>query len=161
MGKARSASSTGNAIGYGARLRQLADARHSNMDAAACRHVVLDPVFPEYISDAFQEDHPRLIPERKAGDYPEDPDEYRAPNIFWVPPEARRAHLKAQASQPASDRLLDDPMDLKTNLVFASPPLRVSDSGGDRLSSDSRGRGVPPTGEGLRQEEAGVGGLIT
>ena len=31
---------------------------------------------------------------------PEDPDEYRAKNIFWVPPEARWSHLKAQAKQP-------------------------------------------------------------
>ena len=30
---------------------------------------------------------------------PEDPDEYRALSIFWVPPEARWQHLKAQARQ--------------------------------------------------------------
>ena len=41
---------------------------------------------------------------------PEDPDEYRAENIFWVPPEARWSHLKAQAKQPVIGRLVDDAM---------------------------------------------------
>ena len=31
---------------------------------------------------------------------PEDPDEYSAQGIFWVPPEARWQHLKARARQP-------------------------------------------------------------
>ena len=41
---------------------------------------------------------------------PEDPDEYRALNIFWVPPEARWSHLKAQAKQPTIGQLVDDAM---------------------------------------------------
>ena len=40
----------------------------------------------------------------------EDPDEYRAQNIFWVPPEARWAHLKAQARQSTIGQLVDDAM---------------------------------------------------
>ena len=30
----------------------------------------------------------------------EDPDEYLAQNVFWVPKEARRSHLQANAKQP-------------------------------------------------------------
>ena len=37
---------------------------------------------------------------RREGADPEDPDEYRAANIFWVPQEARWSHLKASAPQP-------------------------------------------------------------
>ena len=40
----------------------------------------------------------------------EDPDEYTAENIFWVPPEARWAYLKAQARQPTVGQLVDDAM---------------------------------------------------
>ena len=41
---------------------------------------------------------------------PEDPDEYRARSIFWVPPEARWQYLKEQARQPTIGRLVDDAM---------------------------------------------------
>ena len=37
-------------------------------------------------------------------------DEYRGENIFWVPPEARWPHLKAQARQPTIGQLVDDAM---------------------------------------------------
>lgn len=41
---------------------------------------------------------------------PEDPDEYRAENIFWVPPEARWANLRAAARQPTIGQVVDDAM---------------------------------------------------
>ena len=41
---------------------------------------------------------------------PEDPDEYRAVSIFWVPKEARWAHLKASAPQPTIGVLVDQAM---------------------------------------------------
>ena len=43
-------------------------------------------------------------------DAAEDRDEYVAENIFWVPPEARWAHLKDAARQPAIGRIVDDAM---------------------------------------------------
>ena len=64
----------------------------------------------KYISDAFEEQHAKLEAEKKHGADPEDPDEYRALNIFWVPPEARRAHLKAQAKQATIGQFVDDAM---------------------------------------------------
>ena len=41
---------------------------------------------------------PHLTVERAQGAEPEDPDEYRGVNIFWVPPEARWAYLKSMAA---------------------------------------------------------------
>ncbi len=97
-------------LGYEARLWQMADALRGSMDAAEYKHVVLGLIFLKYISDAFEEKHAALEAERAQGADPEDPDEYRAQSIFWVPPEARWAHLKAQAKQPAIGQLVDDAM---------------------------------------------------
>ncbi len=102
--------STGATVGYEAELWKMADALRGSMDAAEYKHVVLGLIFLKYISDAFDEQHKKLEAERAQGADPEDPDEYRAHNIFWVPPEARWAHLKAQAKQPAIGQLVDDAM---------------------------------------------------
>ena len=80
--------STAN-LGFEAKLWAAADALRNNMDAAEYKHVVLGLIFLKYISDAFEAKHAELDAQRKQGADPEDPDEYRAVNIFWVPPEAR------------------------------------------------------------------------
>ena len=95
-------------IGFEAKLWLAADKLRSNMDAAEYKHVVLGLIFLKYISDAFEEQHARLETEEAHGADPEDPDEYRAHNIFWVPPEARWYHLKAK--QPTIGQLVDDAM---------------------------------------------------
>ncbi|MCY3729413.1 MAG: class I SAM-dependent DNA methyltransferase [Nitrospira sp.] len=97
--------------GYEAKLWQMADALRGSMDAAEYKHVVLGIIFLKYISDAFEEKHSGLESEQAQGADPEDPDEYRAENIFWVPPEARWAYLKAQARQPTIGQLVDQAMD--------------------------------------------------
>jgi type I restriction enzyme M protein len=88
----------------------MADALRGSMDAAEYKHVVLGLIFLKYISDAFEEQHGRLEAEQAQGADPEDPDEYRALSIFWVPPEARWWRLKAQAKQPTIGQLVDDAM---------------------------------------------------
>ncbi|MFI5397296.1 MAG: type I restriction-modification system subunit M [Candidatus Binatia bacterium] len=100
----------GATVGYEAQLWQMADALRGSMDAAEYKHVVLGLIFLKYISDAFEEQHAKLEAERGQGADPEDPDEYRALSIFWVPPEARWPHLKAQAKQPTIGQLVDDAM---------------------------------------------------
>ncbi len=80
------------------------------MDAAEYKHVVLGLIFLKYISDAFEAKHAELEAQRDQGADPEDPDEYRAASIFWVPKEARWAHLKANAPQPKIGTIVDEAM---------------------------------------------------
>ncbi len=108
-------------IGYEDQLWKAADALRGSMDAAEYKHVVLGLIFLKYISDAFEEQHAALKAERGQGADPEDPDEYRAKNIFWVPPEARWPHLKAQAKQPTIGQLVDDAM---TSIERDNPSLK-------------------------------------
>src|SRR5437016_5817173 len=97
--KAGGQSGNGANLGFEAKLWAAADALRNNMDAAEYKHVVLGLIFLKYISDAFEAKHAELDAQRKQGADPEDPDEYRAVNIFWVPPEARWAYLKSSARQ--------------------------------------------------------------
>lgn len=103
-------SGNGANLGFEADLWRAADALRSNMDAAEYKHVVLGLIFLKYISDAFEEQHARLDADRKNGADPEDPDEYRAVNIFWVPPEGRWSNLKNRAKDPMIGKIVDDAM---------------------------------------------------
>ncbi len=105
------AESSGGALtGYEAELWRMADALRGSMDAAEYKHVVLGLIFLKYISDAFEERRARLEAERDEGADPEDIDEYRGADIFWVPREARWPHLREQARQPVIGQLVDDAM---------------------------------------------------
>ncbi len=108
--KEKNGSNTGANVGYEAELWKMADALRGSMDAAEYKHVVLGLIFLKYISDAFEEHHRKLEAERGEGADPEDPDEYRAVNVFWVPPEARWSNLRANAKQPTIGQLVDDAM---------------------------------------------------
>jgi type I restriction enzyme M protein len=80
------------------------------MDAAEYKHVVLGLIFLKYISDAFEAKHAELETQRAQGADPEDPDEYRAASIFWVPKEARWSYLRDNAPQPTIGKIVDDAM---------------------------------------------------
>src|SRR5256885_13298417 len=88
MPRSRAAATSNNSanIGFEAKLWLAADKLRSNMDAAEYKHVVLGLIFLKYISDSFEEHHAKLVAGQ--GDYAganaEDPDEYRADNVFWV-----------------------------------------------------------------------------
>ena len=92
---ARKASKTADTssatIGFEAKLWLAADKLRNNMDAAEYKHVVLGLIFLKYISDTFKEHRAKLL--AGEGDYaganPEDPDEFKAENVFWVPADAR------------------------------------------------------------------------
>jgi len=101
----------GAKLGFETTLWAAADALRNNMDAAEYKHVVLGLIFLKYISDAFEAKHAELEEQKDEGADPEDPDEYRAVNIFWVPPGARWAHLKAMAPQPTIGKVVDDAME--------------------------------------------------
>ena len=99
-------------LGFEAKLWLAADKLRNNMDAAEYKHVVLGLIFLKYISDSFEEHRAKLLAGQ--GDYaganPEDADEYKAENVFWVPKEARWTHLQAQAKQPSIGKVVDDAM---------------------------------------------------
>jgi type I restriction enzyme M protein len=107
----KNSESTAN-IGFEAKLWLAADKLRNNMDAAEYKHVVLGLIFIKYISDAFEEMRTKLLEGK--GDYegsdPEDADEYRAENVFWVPKEARWPHLMAAAKLPTIGKVVDDAM---------------------------------------------------
>jgi type I restriction enzyme M protein len=108
----RSSSNNSANIGFEAKLWLAADKLRSNMDAAEYKHVVLGLIFLKYISDSFEEHHAKLVSGdgEYAGANPEDPDEYRAENIFWVPPAARWTYLQNSAKQPTIGKIVDDAM---------------------------------------------------
>ncbi len=120
-GTATKPAGNGATTGYEAELWRMADTLRGSMDAAEYKHVVLGLIFLKYISDAFEEMHTRLESEQTQGADPEDPDEYRAENVFWVTPEARWTHLKGQAKQPTIGQLVDDAM---TGVECDNPALK-------------------------------------
>ena len=68
---------------------------------------MLGLIFLKYISDAIEERHQKLLAEVGEAADPEDPDEYLADNVFWVPPEARWQTLQDNAKQPTIVRQAD------------------------------------------------------
>jgi type I restriction enzyme M protein len=110
--KSTSKNSNGASLGFEAKLWLAADKLRNNMDAAEYKHVVLGLIFLKYISDSFEEHRAKLLAGK--GDYkgsnPEDPDEYRAENVFWVPKEARWPYLQSRAKQPTIGKDVDDAM---------------------------------------------------
>ena len=94
-------------------LWKSADKLRKNIDAAEYKHVVLGLIFLKYISDAFEE----LFEKLKAGEGeyagadPEDKDEYKAENVFFVPSDARWNFLLSKAKQPTIGKTVDEAMD--------------------------------------------------
>lgn len=95
------------------KLWKTADKLRKNIDAAEYKHVVLGLIFLKYISDAFEEQYNKLKEGKGeyAGADPEDPDEYAADNIFFVPENARWSHIQSNAKQPGIGKIIDDAMD--------------------------------------------------
>lgn len=116
-------------------LWAAADKLRSNMDAAEYKHIVLGLIFLKYISDAFDELHQKLkaystfeelnikglsveeaaemrnLQKKYQGANPEDPDEYLAEHVFYVPEKARWTFLRNNAKQPEIGILIDQAMD--------------------------------------------------
>ena len=94
-------------------LWKSADKLRKNIDAAEYKHIVLGLIFLKYISDAFEDLYGKL--KAGEGDYsgadPEDKDEYKAENVFFVPPSARWGFLTSQAKQPTIGKTVDESMD--------------------------------------------------
>lgn len=92
-------------------LWKTADKLRKNIDAAEYKHIVLGLIFLKYISDAFEELYSRLVADKENGADPEDKDEYKAENVFFVPPSARWKFLQSHAKQPTIGITVDAAMD--------------------------------------------------
>lgn len=123
-------------------LFKAADKLRKNMDAAEYKHIVLGLIFLKYISDSFEDLHTKLTVGK--GEYegsdPEDADEYRGENVFWVPKKARWSYLHSRAKLPAIGKDVDDAMEAIENenatlkgilpKVYARPNLDKVSLGG-------------------------------
>ncbi len=92
-------------------LWKAADKLRKNIDAAEYKHVVMGLVFLKYISDSFEELYNSLKAEEEMGADPEDRDEYKAENVFFVPPTARWSFLLSNAKLPNIGKIVDEAMD--------------------------------------------------
>lgn len=101
----------GNGLGFEAKLWMAADKLRNNMDAAEYKHIVLGLIFLKYNSDAFKEVYAEVKSDPEKLSDPEDIDQYKMRNVFWVPPEARWDYLQKNAKQPTIGTIIDDAMD--------------------------------------------------
>lgn len=94
-------------------LWKTADKLRKNIDAAEYKHIVLGLIFLKYISDAFEELFHKLKSDEGeyAGADPEDKDEYKAENVFFVPEKARWSYLQSKARLPEIGKEVDQAMD--------------------------------------------------
>ena len=155
-------------------LWKSADKLRKNIDAAEYKHVVLGLIFLKYISDAFEELYNKL--KAGEGEYdgadPEDKDEYKAENVFFVPEKARWHYLLSQAKQPTIGKSVDEAMDaiekenpsLKGVLpkVYARQNLDPTSSGelidpiGNIALGTAKARRADILGHGLGRAAAGI-----
>jgi type I restriction enzyme M protein len=108
--KAKPTKQNGNgaSLGFEAQMFLAADKLRKNLEPSDYKHVALGLIFLKYISNAFEAKRARLLVEDSAA--AEDPDEYLAENVFWVPKEARWAFLQASAKQSTIGKLIDGAM---------------------------------------------------
>jgi type I restriction enzyme M protein len=105
---AKRTAGNGATLGFEAQLFQAADKLRKNLEPSDYKHVALGLIFLKHISLAFEAKRAALLAEDPTA--AEDPDEYLAENVFWVPKEARWSHLQASARQTAIGKIIDDAM---------------------------------------------------
>ena len=93
---------------FEAELWKTADKLRKNIDAAEYKHVVLGLIFLKYISDAFEDLRAKIKAGKGeyAGATAEDPNEYLAEKVFFVPPVARWHKISDNAKK--TEILLDN-----------------------------------------------------
>lgn len=110
-------------LGLEETLWAAADKLRGHMDPAEYKHIALGLIFLKYISDAFEKrqneikvgtetkSDPLYVADEKARyRVLEERDEYKAENVFWVPPKGRWDYLKGKAKDPRIGQLIDEAM---------------------------------------------------
>jgi type I restriction enzyme M protein len=113
------ANGNGANLGFEAQMFLAADKLRKNLEPSDYKHVALGLIFLKHISNAFEAKHASLLAEDPAA--AEDPDEYLADAVFWVPKEARWSYLQANAKQPTIGKLIDEAM---AAIEAANPGLK-------------------------------------
>lgn len=91
---------------FEADLFKAAEKLRGNLEPSEYKHVALGLIFVKYISEAFEAQRAKLEQEEYAD--PEDPEEYLAARVFWVPDIARWSYLKDNAR--VRDLKITDPV---------------------------------------------------
>ena len=118
-------------IGFEKEIWDAACVLWGHIPAADYRKVIIGLIFLKYVSGAFEQRYNELVSE---GDgFENDPDEYIAENVFFVPEEARWSKIADSAHSPEIGMALDNAMraiekeneSLKNVLpkIYANPDL--------------------------------------
>jgi type I restriction enzyme M protein len=89
-------------------LFDAADKMRGAMDAGEYKHVALGLLFLRYVSAAFELMRAELMKDQDAD--PEDPEEYLAASVFWVPEQARWSRIQAISKSPEIGVEIDNAM---------------------------------------------------
>lgn len=104
----KTAVAKGGELGFEAELFKAADKLRGNMEPSDYKHVVLGLIFLKHISESFEAKRAELLKTYPEG--AEDPDEYLADRVFWVPQGARWSLLQASAKHPTIGMTIDNAM---------------------------------------------------
>lgn len=118
-------------IGFEKEIWDAACVLWGHIPAADYRKVIIGLIFLKYVSGAFEQRYNELVSEGEG--FENDPDEYIAENVFFVPEEARWSKIADAAHSPEIGMVLDNAMraiekeneSLKNVLpkIYANPDL--------------------------------------
>lgn len=115
-------------LDFAADLFKAADKMRGGLEPSEYKHVALGLIFLKYISEAFQAMHDQLAEDEFTN--PEDPEEFLAENVFWVPKTTRWSYIQRNARSENICRSTDDAMEA----IVAEPRPRRSAGGHLELS---------------------------
>ncbi|MEP4032054.1 class I SAM-dependent DNA methyltransferase [Roseibium polysiphoniae] len=96
-------------LDFAADLFKAADKMRGGLEPSEYKHVALGLIFLKYISEAFESHRFKLLADEFAD--LEDPEEYLAERVFWVPETARWSHIQQNARSENIGKIIDDAME--------------------------------------------------
>ena len=96
-------------LDFASDLFKAADKMRGSLEPSEYKHVALGLIFLKYISEAFQAMHEQLSEDEHAD--AEEPEEYLAENVFWVPGKARWSYIRQNARSENIGKIIDDAME--------------------------------------------------
>jgi len=96
-------------LDFAADLFKAADKMRGALEPSEYKHVALGLIFLKYISEAFEALHKTLQDDEYAD--AEEPEEYLAENVFWVPEKSRWSYIQDHARSENIGKIIDDAME--------------------------------------------------